>query len=87
MADRDQTIPVEHHEGSGLGKLLSIEEGRKRLAQYAQTPTPVPKLKCANCGEPLTEAIIAFAKMIGASAALCKRCTVIEKMKRGVIDV
>jgi len=26
--------PIEHHEGSGLGELLSLEEGHKRLVQY-----------------------------------------------------
>ena len=39
---------------------------------------------CANCGERHTEAAIAFAKLIGASTALCKKCTAIEKAKRGV---
>jgi hypothetical protein len=51
------------------------------------TQTTESKLKCANCDEPLSEAIVAFAKMIGASTALCKRCTIIEKMKRGIVDV
>lgn len=41
---------------------------------------------CANCGERHTEATIAFAKLIGASTALCKKCTIIEKAKRGIPD-
>jgi len=77
----DPPQPVEHHEGSGLGELLSPEEGRKRLAQYDAES----KLQyCANCGEPHTEAAIAFAKAIGASSALCRKCTAIEKAKRGI---
>lgn len=28
---------VEHHRGTGLGELLSLEEGRERLARYVQT--------------------------------------------------
>src|ERR1700761_5575739 len=31
----EQTIV--HHQGTGLGDLLSLEEGRKRLANYVQT--------------------------------------------------
>ena len=31
---------VEHHAGTGLGDLLTLEEGRKRLAQYAETVAP-----------------------------------------------
>jgi hypothetical protein len=29
--------PVEHHKGTGLGDLLSLDEGRERLANYVQT--------------------------------------------------
>ena len=32
-----QKQAVEHHSGTGLGDLLSLEEGRERLAQYVQT--------------------------------------------------
>jgi len=32
------------------------------------------------------ETAIAFAKVIGASSALCKKCTRIEKAKRGFSD-
>jgi len=39
---------------------------------------------CANCGERHTEAAIAFAKVIGASSVLCRKCTAIEKAKRGI---
>jgi hypothetical protein len=41
---------------------------------------------CATCGERHTETAIAFAKVIGASSALCKKCTRIEKAKRGFSD-
>jgi hypothetical protein len=30
-------LPVERHKGTGLGHLLSLEEGRERLANYVQT--------------------------------------------------
>jgi len=46
---------------------------------------PNSKLEfCANCGERHTEAAIAFAKLIGASSVLCRKCTAIEKAKRGI---
>ena len=33
----DMEQAVEHHKGTGLGELLSLEEGRERLAKYVQT--------------------------------------------------
>jgi hypothetical protein len=39
---------------------------------------------CTKCGERHRETTIAFAKMIGASSALCRKCTAIEKEKRGI---
>ena len=51
----------------------------------AQTTDSDSKLEyCTKCGERHRETTIAFAKMIGASSALCRKCTAIEKEKRGI---
>lgn len=53
------------------------------MSEPTQTTDSDGKLElCPNCGERHTEKIIAFAKLIDASSALCKKCTAIEKAKR-----
>lgn len=59
--------------------------GNAETMTDTQTADSDRKLEyCANCGERHTEAAIAFAKVIGASSALCRKCTAIEKAKRGI---
>jgi hypothetical protein len=43
--------------------------------------------RCPKCGEPHPDRVIRFAKAFGASVALCRKCTAIEKRERfGIID-
>jgi hypothetical protein len=43
--------------------------------------------RCPNCGEPHPDSVIRFAKIFGASQALCRKCTAIEKRERfGITD-
>jgi hypothetical protein len=37
LRNADMEQAVEHHQGTGVGELLSLEEGRERLAKYVQT--------------------------------------------------
>ena len=45
MSDRE--TPIEHIQGAGLGEVLSIEEGRSRLSDYAH-PHETEKLFAAR---------------------------------------
>jgi hypothetical protein len=44
-------------------------------------------MRCPKCGEPHPDKVIVFAKAFGASVALCRKCTAIEKHERfSIID-
>lgn len=36
-------------------------------------------MRCPKCGEPHPDSVVQFAKAFGASVALCRKCTAIEK--------
>lgn len=38
--------------------------------------------RCPRCGEPHPDKVIGLAKVLGASVALCRKCTAIEKRER-----
>jgi hypothetical protein len=40
--------------------------------------------KCPKCGEPHAADVIKMAQLLGASKALCRKCTAIEKARLGV---
>ncbi len=40
LVEPNELRTVEHHKGTGIGDLLTVEEGRERLAQYARTQRP-----------------------------------------------
>ena len=45
------------------------------------------QIRCPRCGEPHPDKVIQFAKIFGASEALCRKCTVIVKRERyGITD-
>lgn len=48
----------------------------------AETTESDATIRCPKCGEPHPASVIRFAKMFGASVALCRKCTAIEKRER-----
>ena len=62
-----------------------MTDNPSRMGNPILENAPNNKLEfCAHCGERHTAKAIAFAKLIGASSVLCRKCTGIEKAKRGI---